>query len=645
MVQRFDQTEQLQIGSTRTGAAGGLMALGQKFEGIRNQFLQAAEQEATEQAIQEGQAAFKPGEKPQFKDEDVFFGRTTAKAFNKGLRAQYMAGLSNDVRKDLAELERSNPDDVTSFTEMASGVRAALEQEVDPSVLPQVLQQFDQYATGAQIRVANNQFEKQRADSISQTNEAITNIGEDAARLARAGDMESAKLSLQEARGHLNQAVEAEFMTQEEANEAFKGLQREAIEQENKGKFEDLAESEGFEAAFEELDRISTAVPKGWTPDQWDKYIIDQQATLNRKLNRQVKEAQATKKELEKQQNFADIESRVAGDERIVVNAKAVDQYYQERVLPQIESLPPEQRQAVTAEYIDALKVVPSSVKNQTSSFIRSGNPELMAEAAQMVDRLDETPGVAEDIVSPNERAFAQITTDLMANMEPEEAVRLGIQATDPRDKARIDAVKSALKEEIKNPVDWSQDKAGAVYTNFFGVGPEPDAMTLPQMGKEYHDAYEAYRLAGMDDTQAQDAAKGVIQRNWSEFEGKVMKYSPYQYYTPADGDNEYIMDQLVSDVNTDNFSDIPRENIILVSDDETARKASLGKPDYRVKVIQPNGELFTYSDKFRWAPDMQGELERRKTENATQALDRRKQHMQRQIKNEQILRSGLESL
>jgi len=41
----------------------------------------------------------------------------------------------------------------------------------------------------------------------------------------------------------------------------------------------------------------------------------------------------------------------------------------------------------------------------------------------------------------------------------------------------------------------------------------------------------------------------------------------------------------------------------------------------------------------------MQGELERRKTENATQALDRRKQHMQRQIKNEQILRSGLESL
>lgn len=645
MVQRFDQTEQLQIGSTSTGASGGLMALSQRFDQLRQQAMQIAETEVVQTATREGMEAFKPGEKPEFKDEEVFFGRTGAKAFNQGLRTQYLASLSNDIRKDLAAIQTENPNDVQAFTEQASAVRAALQQEVDPSVLPQVLSQFDQYATNSQITVAKNQFETKRQESISQTNEAINNIGADAARLARSGDMVAAQQSLQEVRTHLDNAVEAGFMTQAESNDSFKSLQREAIEQENKGKFDTLAETEGFEAAFEKLDEISSKVPKGWTPDQWDKYIVDQQSTLNRKLNRQVKEAKATKAEIEKQKNFADIESRVAGNERIVVDAKAADQYYQERVLPQIENMPPEQRQAVTAEYIDALKVVPSSVKNQTSSFIRSGNPELMAEASQMVDRLDETPGVADDIVSPNERAFAKITTDLMQNMEPQEAVRLAMQATDPKDKARIDAVNASLKEEIKDPVGWSQDKASSVYTNFFGIGPEPNPMTLPQMGKEYNDAYRAYRQAGMDDTQAQDAAKGVIQRNWSEFNGTVMKYSPWQYYTPADGDNEYIMDQLVSDVNTDNFSDIPRENIILVSDDETARKASLGKPDYRVKVIQPSGELFTYPDGFRWAPDMQGELERRKAENATQALDRRKKHMETQIKNEQMLRSGLESL
>jgi len=286
MVQRFDQTEQLQIGSTSTGASGGLMALSQRFDQLRQQAMQIAETEVVQTATREGMEAFKPGEKPEFKDEEVFFGRTGAKAFNQGLRTQYLASLSNDIRKDLAAIQTENPNDVQAFTEQAGAVRAALQQEVDPSVLPQVLSQFDQYATNSQITVAKNQFETKRQESISQTNEAINNIGADAARLARSGDMVAAQQSLQEVRTHLDNAVEAGFMTQAESNESFKSLQREAIEQENKGKFDTLAETEGFEAAFEKLDEISSKVPKGWTPDQWDTVVSSVRTNLNRKQSR-----------------------------------------------------------------------------------------------------------------------------------------------------------------------------------------------------------------------------------------------------------------------------------------------------------------------------------------------------------------------
>ena len=145
--QRFDQQVQLQFGSARTGAAEGLMNLSRKFEGFRQQAFQDRQEKVVQEQTQAGLEAYQKGEKPTFMDEDRLIGGVSAKAYNKGLRAAYLASLSNDVREDLANFEREHGSDSIAYQNAVSAHRAALEKEVDPSVLPDVLARFDDAAS------------------------------------------------------------------------------------------------------------------------------------------------------------------------------------------------------------------------------------------------------------------------------------------------------------------------------------------------------------------------------------------------------------------------------------------------------------------------------------------------------------------
>jgi ribosomal protein S20 len=643
---RFDEQVNLQFASPRTGAAQGLTGLANKFERLRQEKAAQRERRVIAEQAQAGQQAFKKGEKPQFMDEERLIGGVSAKAYNKGLRAAYLASLSNDVREDLATLERENATDSAAYQNAITAHREALSSQVDPSVMPEVLARFDDAASRGMVRVQDKEFRLQREEQISTVNDAIASAGNDAARFARTGDLDSAAQSLVSVREQLDLAVDAEIIGQDQADEAFGRLQREAIEQENRFNFENIAETQGFPAAYRALDDIAGKPPKGWSPDEWKAYITDQQAELGRKERRLEEQKLFTEAELEKARNFANIEKRLAeGDERIVMDEKAVNEYYVDLIQPNIQNLPVDQRDAVVANYIDKTKVVPSSVKAQVTNNIRSGNPELIAESSAFIARLDDVPGVSEDLANPNERAFAQVVVDLMANMIPEEAVRVARAATDPKDEARIKAVDEQIKQQFKgfgssSKTDWFKEQARETFSSFLSVDPDVDPLNEDQMGKEWGDAWEAHRRAGMDDEAARKAASGVIKRNWSEFNGQVMKYAPDVYYGTPDGDNQYIIDQLTADIRKDSFQPVKLEQIKLVSDDRTSRMAALGQPDYAVMVVQESGEIFRYPPTFRWSPDLGAELERRTTENATEASERRKSHTsaeQQRIRNEAL--------
>tara|TARA_R110000764_G_scaffold17080_7_gene47041 strand:+ start:4827 stop:6749 length:1923 start_codon:yes stop_codon:yes gene_type:complete len=634
MPERFNQKVNLQTQNLSGGEAEGLMSLSGKFQQIAQENIAKREKTIIEESTLAGQQSFAKGEEPEFMTENKFIGGVTAKAYNTGLRSAYTASISNDVREDLAAIERENPTDIAAFKSKTAAHRAALVNDVDPVALPEILARFDQHTTTGSIRVKSAGEAKNRKQAVATLNANIASLGDEAARDARLGDSPAAKGNLVELSVTLDRAVSSNMMTREAANETLKKYQHEAIEQENRLKFDVISDEQGFEVAFKELDNIAGSPPKGWTPDEWSTYTASQQAELNRKINRMSAKTKEDKVAIKKQADYADIEEARRGNDRPVLNPKAVNSYYNDVLLPSLDGATSIQKEASIAEYVSKTKILPSTLKAQTSSFFRSGNPELIAEAAALVDRLDGVAGVADSMASPTERAMSAITVDLMANMDSQEAVTLAMKATDPKDRDRIEAVDIAIKA-IKDKPSLYRETAKDIFNTFWSSDAVIDDINGATMGKEYGAQFEAYRKAGMDDTQANDATKGVIQRNWSKYEGRVMKYAPDQYYTPADGDSRYIMNQLHADVNQ-GFEGVNRENIILVSDPTTSRLATEGVPTYMVKIVLPNGELFTMPQ--RWAPDMQVELETRASETATEQLERRKNHMTTELKIQESL-------
>ena len=72
-------------------------------------------------------------------------------------------------------------------------------------------------------------------------------------------------------------------MTQQKANEVINAQQLEVKEQVIRGQFdrdlnnESIPEAQRFQNAYSKLDDMAGKVPKGWTPDEWDRFISSQQ--------------------------------------------------------------------------------------------------------------------------------------------------------------------------------------------------------------------------------------------------------------------------------------------------------------------------------------------------------------------------------
>jgi hypothetical protein len=403
-------------------------------------------------------------------------------------------------------------------------------------------------------------------------------------------------------------------------------------------------DSEGQTAAFEALDDLSKKRPKGFAPEEWDSFIAKSQTELNRKAARLERETIQNAKRAQKETDFGSIEARIAGDDTQIINPKVADEYYQERVLPNIKNQPPEVQQAATAEYVDRLKLVPDTLVKEITNAANSDNPELLANASRMVDRIDDIPGVVNK-VPVDQQAYIQTVTNLMENMSPEEAVRLAREATNPKDKGRIESVETQIKAQKKKSPSLYLDRSEQAFKKLFVWNdPSPDEVSSHQMAREYGDLYEAYRKAGSTESDAFNKADKMIKRNWGVStalgDPVVMKY-PLEDYYAVDGDASWVKGQLANDVQSEIFG-LNAEKIFLMSNDQTARTAEAGQPTYAVKVMI-DGVFYTLSD--NWMPDMGAEIQNRKSENVEKALERRKKRLERGIDAADFDRASLRAL
>jgi hypothetical protein len=219
---------------------------------------------------------------------------------------------------------------------------------------------------------------------------------------------------------------------------------------------------------------------------------------------------------------------------------------------------------------------------------------------------VDEIPGMFDQLTTPATKTFAANMVRLMEVMSPEEAYKRSEQFLgDGLDQDRIDFRRNIIKKQKyqEKYEKWTQDVVGDL-----------NEVSMGRAVNQYQTIFESYFLEGMDEGSARDQAEKFMNANYSDSIFGKMMYPPEQYYTLG-GDIEYMRDQIYSEISvaSELFGEVDPDNIILISDEVTARTASEGRPMYRVMFEDENGVLQTTNEYF--IPDVASAMDQKKEE------------------------------
>jgi polyhydroxyalkanoate synthesis regulator phasin len=689
MARRFQETVNIRQQDLSTGAAQGASSLLnrlQQFGRSTDKLIGVVE---TQRGAQEAQAVElqKVGgvtQAPERREagivETVLTGGVSTAQYNKSLQTAYLAGLGNDTKEAINAIEAENPDNIALFNEKAAGYASGVLKGVDPTVRQQVSQFIDNTISNSRLRVHRKTIAKNKSIAASESLAAVNSFANESARLSREGNVIGSGESLIQSFDIIDGMVEAGDLLPDRAATMKREIERESTEQKIRGEFDTVVDTEGPAVALDQLEEISNKIPKGWTPDEWDTFIKSERASIGQELTKAAKAAsevtieqareisnlkiQAStgtgdagkivqrtetlfnegkinpsertsiltniinqqKAAVKKSKDFSLVADRLAGKDGIVIDTKTIDDFYQETMVEPLSQVPIELKRQSQALFVDKMKRVPTAMKNEITTQLRSGNPDLIAEASRLIDMIDDTPGLIDRTFTAHDRAFAEQVVSLSANLEPVEAVKLANDLTDPTNQARIQAVKDVIKTQklADNYPSIVQDAY-----NPFGPfeGTQVGEIALPLMTKEYKDLFEAHYEAGMSESAAKEKAIALLKRNWkkSEVTGQVMKYAPDDYYSVA-GDVDYIKTQLVNDVNKEFLfaESIKADQVFLQATETTARTASQGEPEYRVMLLRDGSITPLYG--FTWKPDQQKQIKKIEAENEAELNKRRVQ-------------------
>jgi len=320
------------------------------------------------------------------------------------------------------------------------------------------------------------------------------------------------------------------------------------------------------------------------SPDQRADFVID----INRRTDAEIK----------RQQSNANVGKTISGDSVIggePVDQSAVDNYYDDVVSQNLSKDNLDVRSAQQAEVVARTGYLAATNKTEIRNALNSQDPAQIEYAAETIERMQEIPGVGKSLFTDNEVAFASQVTTLSGYGPMEEAIEQANAIVRPGPvRAAMVAERTAFIKDKKNSDVFSDAYPDEVKDAFEGlfddIGGE---LAKDLLVKDYGDLVESYYMAGIVDVDAAKAkAIRQVKANWTKGEFGLMKYSPESYYAlRGTGDTSYIRTQLQEDLAAGGL-DVDANEVILVSDDETARLASTAKPSYRAMYRDTDGTL-----------------------------------------------------
>ena len=623
-----------------------------------------------EAGVASGMEAAEEGQAPETKEGFLSAISIYDQAYNKAALNAYSSGIRVDGKKKLFELEEQYADDPdpVAFQSDFNGYMKGVTEGLPEDIAADLRLRLTEDAMRVQGRLADAQRQRQFDLATANLNEELTTLADEQARAAREGDdtrvqelqAQIENIGLDNA-GIIDPAAYSKFTSEQEDR---------LIVQSNLGQLdrailgnEDLPLRERIEKGRDILKTVMSSPIEGLTPEQQSQ-LESQMATRLNKLESQLVEEdtafgiqlsdyevqvasgnidpvdvdqqanewytaerisysqmtslkKAARSAVSKRAETAAVNVQITRqftdkrDPYYVPDQSDINKYYDEIYAPAQEGATPEQRMLTDAIFIQKTRMIPSTVKNQTNSYLLSGDPALIMQAAQLIDRVDETPGMFDQITNVQTKAFASNMVRLMEVMDPKEALRLSQQLTDPADQNRVTARRDQIKTEKYNEkyVDWTRKIVG-----------ETNPTSFQNAVNQYQTIFESYYLAGSDEDSARAQATKMIQSNYTESTFGDMMYAPEQYYA-VNGSVEYMRDEIDTLIRAEMPNmQFDKDNIYLLTDDYTARTATEGAPQYRVLILDDDGIFQQRSGYF--VPDIEGQEAKLRAESAELAAD-----------------------
>ena len=561
----------------------------------------------------------------------------------------HAAATQNDYLSRLEQISQDNSLDPNAFTESAQEIRGKVLASASPEIKDAVSVSFDRAANSYLLDIQKSQADAQQKESKLAVDDALSGSESTILRLVRQGDDQGA---IDEALQYREFVQGSSLLSADEKRDRLAELDRGIIEQASLSELDQMSIGE----AYSHIEEIRGDVPDGFSPDEWNKFISRAQAELNSRARGEQESRNAItelhardvsnleieinsgagdaaqqidqierlferdvisgskrtslltkindnfQKVVDDSRSLVLVTERLNGDDSIIVDPTEIDDVYAKHFA---ETFPQGvEGNAHRAAFVERLRHVPKQVVNEIKNGLRSGNPELTASAADLIDRIEEIPGLPETSLSKEDKAFARVLQTFLPYSSPEEAINIARKNTDPSDQARIQGRRDGYSREFRNAQDREEfiiaETGDRFDEKFFGNS--VDALSRFQLAQDFDRLSEEYFVAGMDLGDARDQAEKDMKRIWgaSGATGKTrsMKYPPEMFY--GVGDNAWMNEQLIADVESEWGGE--HENILIRSDDITAREASTGKPSYIVVIEDEKG--LTPLVGFRWRPD-----------------------------------------
>jgi hypothetical protein len=607
-----------------------------------------------EAGIQSGMEAAKDSESPEAPElREGFLSQISIydQAYNEAALNAYSSGVRVDGRKKLMELEEQFADepDPEQFNRLWEGYIGGVTKGLPPEMAANLRLSLEDDGMRLGGRIADARRTLDFDKNVATVNEDIKMLGDGIAEAVYQGNETLAEKLKAELENTLAQNVQ--FIDPENATEIRNNLEDRLIIQGNLGQIDRFFDGEGtlrqkvqrargFLQDFITKDSVDgitqeqkvklensmaqriSALEKNLAEDDTatgilisdfevgivdGKYSIEQvedftneqlalenitrdKRTSLLKLVRSTVDDNTEASQLA--QKFA-AELRGDGDPFFTPTTSEVNNFYNDSYRPKFEGGTIEQRLLADYNFIKQVDRVPDAIKLSVNGMLQSGNPEEVLQAARFLDRVDEVPGKAKAVVSNENRAFAgQLVQYMNAGIPGDEAYKLAQkyirEDAAERLKVRTEQIKKEFDEDI---AEWVEESTGL----------KPGDRGFADARKQYQDLFNAQYLEGAEVEASKNFANRVMTSNYKESIFGPMMYPPEDYWADDNGSVEYMKRAIAYEVRLENpdiqFNE--GEDIFLLTDDETARKASVGTPTYRVMIRDSNGELVVRSGRF----------------------------------------------